>query len=359
MARVIEIGQENHDIWSAFDKSLISITESMDVLFDEAAAKQRSGLSFMVAVSVISSIAIIGVIVFAIMLILNMIIKPIKRVIVEFSKMAEYDLTMQALPVHGQDEIGQLSESFNHLLERLKSIIHSVRSASSQMAAASEEMSSTMNGITGTMARQNEASEQISIAVKDSSAQSQEVNTLSLSSQENVRSMSTRSMEAETSMQSLRDNSGRIVGVLKVINDIADQVNLLALNAAIEAARAGDAGRGFAVVAEEVRKLAEHVSRSTGEIQTEIVSLEGNVKTTGEALSGITRSLGDVSSEVSSVTDSIGHQSSAIEEISATVDNFSEQVGVLNHSIKEIEEVSQSIAREASELDEKVGIFKM
>ncbi|MBR0566108.1 FIST C-terminal domain-containing protein [Azoarcus sp. L1K30] len=103
------------------------------------------------------------------------------------------------------------------------------------------------------------------------------------------------------SARELATASGRIKGVVEVIQQIADQTNLLALNAAIEAARAGETGRGFAVVADEVRKLAEKSRNSAGEIGSNISALANDI---GEVAQSIERQSADVS-HLSGMLDSI------------------------------------------------------
>ncbi len=86
--------------------------------------------------------------------------------------------------------------------------------------------------------------------------------------------------EVEKTIGGINDVSSRIRETVRLVVDIADQINLLSLNASIEAARAGESGKGFAVVADEVGKLAFQTTEIIKEIEN-VLNQSANETTRG------------------------------------------------------------------------------
>jgi methyl-accepting chemotaxis protein len=144
------------------------------------------------------------------------------------------------------------------------------------------------------------------------------------------------------SMKNIRGSSSEITGIVQIINDISDRINLLSLNAAIEAARAGDAGRGFAVVADEISKLADQTASSIKNIddlirtnERDIVQGIGNIK--------------DAVDKIDSIISGIEGIVDKIKEIPARMNEQSETNRVVNENARLVTMKSQEITSAMTE----------
>jgi methyl-accepting chemotaxis protein len=122
------------------------------------------------------------------------------------------------------------------------------------------------------------------------------------------------------------EQSGRVVGIVGIIEGIAFQTNILALNAAVESARAGESGRGGAVVAAEVRNLAQRSTSAAKEIKTLLEASVGNVlawaaqvNLAGKTIEELTEATTHVATITSEIAHSAREQSRAIGEVNQAV----------------------------------------
>lgn len=197
--------------------------------------------------------------------------------------------------VHTKDEIGVLATSYNQMLDliiylirqtqessrRLQQSANDILSATEQQASGAAEQAASISQTTATMEELASTYRQIAEnadqvvnmaeASLNNAESGQQAVMNTLNAMEDIKS---RTQGSAGKILALGERSQQIGQVVTIINSIADQTKILALNAAIEAARAGEAGKGFSVVAIEIRKLAESVVDSTGEISTIMTEIQ-------------------------------------------------------------------------------------
>jgi methyl-accepting chemotaxis protein len=154
--------------------------------------------------------------------------------------------------------------------------------------------------------------------------------------------------------------SGRLVGFIGTIREIADLTNLISLNAAIEAARAGQQGKGFGVVAGEVRQLASQSALASREASGLVSSIQDQVAaiasqmTRGEATVSGVETLSDAAARA---LDDIVHSSHGVmgsaERIAAAATVQEQAVYHLTGQMASIAEVSGRALLESGGMAER------
>ena len=185
------------------------------------------------------------------------------------------------------------------------------------MAAAAEELASSVNEISHSMSKARTATDDAYAQVEAAGAVTQKLTTTA------------------TAMS----------GIVALIQNIANQINLLALNATIEAARAGEAGRGFAVVAQEVKNLAAQAAHATNQISSEIDNVQSASKQVAGSLGTIQGSVETMRDYVVSTAAAVEEQSVVTREMSSSMQDAAEAVRAISQNVLTISASITDVSR--------------
>ncbi len=297
---------------------------------------------------------------------------------------ANSDLTRR-IDIGSKDELGQLSSSFNLMLDKFQTSLHSVAETSSSLAESSQGMAgitadaaisvqtqrdelemvaTAMNEMTATVVEVAKNANDAADAAVQTDSQSQAGLAVVNNTVQSIEGLAVGIERASQVVKDLEDDSNQIGSILDVIKGIAEQTNLLALNAAIEAARAGEQGRGFAVVADEVRTLASRTQESTEEIQRMIEKLQGGAKLAADAMSDSrqyvddsvnhARSAGEVlqsiATAIATITDMNTQIATAAEEQSTVSEEINTNIVNISNAAEQTAEGASVSSKEGENL---------
>lgn len=334
------------------------------------------------------------------------LVKPLKDLINNVSKVGKGELTID-LHTKRKDEIGALTVAFQQMMDNLKLIIQNILDNSvrlkdtsnqlfnntNEVKEGNQQIAITMTGLLDGADGQVGAANQVSQTMNNFTTQIQEASDkgtelshssnkvieltnsgyhLMSESEEQMDTIHQGVMESIEKVKGLDLQTKEISKLVQVIQEIADQTNLLALNAAIEAARAGEHGKGFAVVADEVRKLAEQVTGSIGSIvgivegvETEsnetVIALQHSysqvaegtkkIKSTRETFNEINQSVLDMQTQILHISENLNVIFKQGEEINHSLEHV---VLIAEESSSGVDQVSASIQQSTSVMDEIV-----
>ncbi len=303
--------------------------------------------------------------------------------------------------VAGSDELAELARTVNQMRRHLHGLVAQVEAGARAVHAASKEIVQAVDGQAATSSQMSASVAEITSTMEELSASSTQIAEYSESvvgiakrTYEDSRQGSDAMRRLVEKMEEIRRDNQKSLGeivdlggkskeiskIMEIINTVADQTRLIAFNAALEAASAGEAGKRFGVVAAEIRRLADSVTESTGEIEKKVGEIQESIHrlvvTSEKGAAGINQGMDESSRTaefLGALVEGASETTSAAQQISLSTQQqktASDQVVVAlreivtassdtARSVRRISDIAREMTQLSAGLQERVERFTL
>lgn len=305
---------------------------------------------------------------------LNNTIKSLENYIGEISSvlndMAHGNLNV-SIESEFKGDFTALKESINTIIRSFNRTLLEINRSADQVASGTRQLSEGSQTVSQGSMTQASSLEQLTASISGIAGQTRmnaenaaQANELSSEAKQAADKGNAQMGQMQQAMLAIKDSSGNISKIIRVIDDIAFQTNILALNAAVEAARAGHHGKGFAVVAEEVRNLAGRSANAAKEttmlIEESVAKVNDGMHIsdqTAKALGDIIDGIGKIVGLMSGIADASNEQAAAIQQINIGIEQLTQVIQTNSATSQEAAAASEQLSGQAEMLKQMVGRF--
>lgn len=290
----------------------------------------------------------------------------------KLSQMADNHMDLKMTQSYIGDFI-PIQESIEKISQSLNDTLHQIVLSADEVSGSSENVSAGAQILSDGALEQAAAVEELAASIEslsqDVAANAADASNANAFVSDVARKIQESNQEMDhltEAMLKISDSSGEIQKIVKTIEDIAEQTNLLSLNASIEAARAGELGKGFAVVANEIRELAaksaQAVNQTAALIETSQKAVENGMDIadhTAKSLVAVVDGSKEVSRSMEKLSSASQNQKAVLQQLTEHVDSISNVVQSNSSAAQSSAATSAELSGQSKRLHELVNRFHL
>jgi methyl-accepting chemotaxis protein len=244
---------------------------------------------------------------------------------------------------------GNLGEAFRSQVASLREIVGHIAQSAAQLAGAASEMYAATQEQEAAAQQQSVGVEEVSRTMESLLVAATHVTESTmgvLTRAEKTRETTSRTAERITELSA---HASRIGEILDVIREIADRSDLLALNASL----------GFALVAAEMRKLAERITASVGDIKKLVSDVRSSVSATvlaTEESATLAEGTTDSARQINLVTQ---QQRSGTEQAGQSMRDVASMITQSLAATQQVRSLAENLKLQADNLNALVARFRL